>query len=181
MFLVHDLITREYHLALPPGAFKFGYAVDASWWPPSKTPVTKPATDFPKEANAEDPWLIELEQLLPICEENVGKDIFKIVVHHRGQYPFWVGNIWVWDISTDCPPETFPEFWGMQIEEQIDEFTSVYFYSLKYNWWNNCGPGIVPGHHFALLVINDETTSWEPEDELKCIIKPQFIDIYVQE
>ena len=92
MFLVSDEITREYHFALPPGEFNFGYAVDASWWPPSTMPVTDPATDFPRAANAEDPWWIEYEQLLPIKEENVGKDIFKVTVHHRGTDALWLGG-----------------------------------------------------------------------------------------
>ncbi|GAI85496.1 unnamed protein product, partial [marine sediment metagenome] len=92
-----DEITREYHIALPQGPFTFGYAVDASWWPPDNTPVTTPATDFPPEANAEDPWLIEWEQLLPLCEENIDKNIFKLTIHHRGFNQNWGAKMWSWD------------------------------------------------------------------------------------
>lgn len=184
MFLVTDEITREYHFALPPGAFNFGYAVDASWWPPTTTPVTNPAADFPRAANAEDPWLVEYEQLLPICAENVGKDIFKVTVHHRGVIPDgWYGFIWVWDLSTDCPPYGGdPEFYIDDNEEFVDDYTVVGYFHLYPNWWSNCGGGIIPGHHFAVLVVKQPQDSYpDPKAELTNIIGARFIDIYVKE
>jgi len=179
MFLVTDKITREYHFALPPGPFNFGYAVDASWWPPTKTPVTNPAIDFPREANAEDPWLIEYEQLLPICAESVGKDIFKITVHHRGISWFCHGGIWVWDLSTSCPPENDAYFTVSQFGI-IDDFTSVGHYTLFSSWWNKCQWGIVPGHHLALLILEQSQDVADSKAEMRYILAPRFVDIYVK-
>jgi hypothetical protein len=184
MFLVTDIITCEYHFALPPGPFNFGYAVNASWWEPTKTPVVDPAADFPREANAEDPWLIEYEQLLPICAENVGQDIFKVTVHHRGSHPYWNADIWVWDLSTDCPPTQgggYPEF-VIVVEDIIDDFTEAGYYPLFPKWWNDCGGGIIPGHHFAVMVVHQSQDGIiDSKAELHHITTARFIDIYVKE
>jgi hypothetical protein len=45
---------------LPAGPFVFGYAIDASWAPPTNKPVTDPMIDFPPEANCSEPWKVEL-------------------------------------------------------------------------------------------------------------------------
>jgi len=182
MFLVMDKITREYHFALPPGPFNFGYAVDASWWPPTTTPVTNPAVDFPPEANADDPWLIEYEQVLPICADNVGKDIFKVTVHHRSFENEWGADIWVWDLSTDCPPSEFgfSEF-GFYVLDKPDDFTNIGYCNLFTNWWYHCGAGVVPGHHFAVLVVHGYEENMAPpyKAEVVYVYGVKFIDIYV--
>jgi hypothetical protein len=182
MFLVTDKITREYHFALPPGPFNFGYAVDASWWPPTTTPVTNPAVDFPREANAEDPWLMEYEQLLPVCEENAAKDIFKVTIHHRGGdfVAGWVGRLWFWDLSTDCPQGKHSVF-VFGIFFKIDDFTVVGYGRNKYSdWWQECGDGIVPGHHFAVLTMIQYPDGPDSRTELRDVIAPCFVDVYVE-
>jgi len=65
MFKVSDVISRIYHIAPPEGEFVFGYVVDASWAPPTKTPVTDPLNDFPFYANCEDGYVLESKQLTP--------------------------------------------------------------------------------------------------------------------
>jgi formylglycine-generating enzyme required for sulfatase activity len=50
--------TREVRLRLPDGPIKLGYAVDACWMPPLKTPVTDPITDFPLTANCPEPYQV---------------------------------------------------------------------------------------------------------------------------
>jgi hypothetical protein len=51
MFTSYGQVSRTYHIWLPKGPVVAGYAVDACWEPPSKTPVIDPATDFPTTAN----------------------------------------------------------------------------------------------------------------------------------
>jgi hypothetical protein len=65
MFRVTDTIKRTYHIAPPDGEFIFGYVVDAYWVPPETTPVVDPKTDFPFWANAEEGYVLELEQIAP--------------------------------------------------------------------------------------------------------------------
>jgi hypothetical protein len=179
MFLVSYQITREYHFALPPGPFNFGYAVDASWWPPDNTPVTNPAVDFPREANAEDPWLIEYEQLLPIKEENVGKDIFKVTVHHRGTESIWNSYIYAWGLSGSSSGGKYPQF-SAGLAEVIDDYTTVGYLKLGSNWWYIAGDHINPGHHLGVLVVTYSQDGSDPKTELRFIYGPRFVDIYIE-
>jgi len=190
MFLVTDLITREYHLALPPGEFCFGYAVDASWCPPAKTPVTDPAIDFPLQANAEDPWQIDYEQLLPIYvwdESSVDKDIFKVTVHERGtfKYQWWFAYIWCWDCSISPFFLDNPEQWlfAWQVLDVVDPFTTTENYNLDiWNWgyYFSYGWG-VPGHHLGVLVVSRPTDyDTDPPCELGMIYGVKLIDIYIE-
>ncbi len=65
MFRTNETITRTYHIAATQGEFIFGYVVEASWAPPTATPVTDPANDFPFWANCEDGYVLEFEQIHP--------------------------------------------------------------------------------------------------------------------
>jgi hypothetical protein len=69
MFTCDGFVTRTYHIDPPEGAFKFGYIVDASWAPPSNTPVTNPAIDFPDWANAEEGVILEINQVNPLSSD----------------------------------------------------------------------------------------------------------------
>jgi len=51
MFRVDGSVTRTYTIWLPPGPVTAGYAIDACWEPPIRTPVTNPIEDFPLTAN----------------------------------------------------------------------------------------------------------------------------------
>ena len=55
-----DENTRTYDIDLPPGAFTFGYSVDASWEPPNPYPPVVIPDDFPITANS-----LEAFQLSP--------------------------------------------------------------------------------------------------------------------
>ena len=55
-------VTRIYEIYKPIGSFIVGYAVDASWAPPTKKPVTDPMLDFPPEANCPEPWKIDVTE-----------------------------------------------------------------------------------------------------------------------
>jgi len=56
MFRVNHSVTRTYRIALPSGPVVAGYAVEACWEPPTTTPVTNPAEDFPLTANQPEPY-----------------------------------------------------------------------------------------------------------------------------
>ena len=60
MFRVDGSDTETYHISLPPGPVVAGYAVEASWEPPIKTPVTDPINDFPISANQEEPYYFRM-------------------------------------------------------------------------------------------------------------------------
>ena len=182
MFLVTDEIMREYHIALPQGPFTFGYAVDASWWPPDNIPVTDPATDFPQEANAEDPWLIEYEQLLPICAGNLEKNIFKITIHHRGFNQNWNAKMWSWDLTTGDYNPIFPLFTPSE-EVFVDDYTTVKYCKLSQVWWYFYGMNgmAVPGNHFSILVVLSCEVEPPWKTELLHVYGAHFVNIYVEE
>ena len=60
-FYAGDSVTVTYDIKMPK-PFVFGYAIDASWMPPTKKPVTDPMKDFPPSANCPEPWKIETQQ-----------------------------------------------------------------------------------------------------------------------
>ena len=57
-FYSGDSVTETYEIALPSGAWVFGYGIDACWLPPTVKPVTDPMTQFPSSANCPEPWKI---------------------------------------------------------------------------------------------------------------------------
>ena len=61
-FFCGQTVTVEYEIKMPTGPFVFGYAVDASWAPPIKKPVSDPMADFPPSANSPEPWKIQITQ-----------------------------------------------------------------------------------------------------------------------
>jgi len=60
MFPDYAVKSRVYHIYLPPGPVAAGYAVEACWMPPDKTPVTDPASDFPISANQDEPYYLRM-------------------------------------------------------------------------------------------------------------------------
>jgi len=54
-FYAGTSLAATYDIDLPDSQFVIGYAVDASWVPPTTKPVTDPMTDFPPEANCPEP------------------------------------------------------------------------------------------------------------------------------
>jgi len=58
-FYAGAAITHSYKIVLP-SPYSFNYAVDACWAPPTVNPVVDPMTDFPIEANCEEPHTIYL-------------------------------------------------------------------------------------------------------------------------
>jgi len=59
-FYADKEITQTFDLDMIGASMIFGYAVDASWAPPTTQPVTDPMQDFPPGANCPEPWKIEI-------------------------------------------------------------------------------------------------------------------------
>ncbi|MFH1341856.1 MAG: hypothetical protein ABIL01_11735, partial [Pseudomonadota bacterium] len=60
-FYTGTLTTVTYEIRKTPEPIMFAYAVDACWAPPLEKPVTDPMTQFPPEANCEEPWKITVD------------------------------------------------------------------------------------------------------------------------
>jgi len=58
IFKAGESISVTYEIDMPDAPFGFGYAVDASWAKSTVLPVNDPITDFPPEANCDEPWKI---------------------------------------------------------------------------------------------------------------------------
>jgi len=65
IFEVNQSVTRTYDIKLPPGAFTFGYSIDASWEPPNPNPPNFIPDDFPITANS-----VEAFELSPTIVSN---------------------------------------------------------------------------------------------------------------
>lgn len=65
MFEASESDTRTFDIDLPPGAFVFGYSVDASWYVPNPNPPVTIPDDFPITANS-----LEAFQLNPTVVSN---------------------------------------------------------------------------------------------------------------
>jgi hypothetical protein len=85
-FYADDTVTVVYQLSLPepPNEWVFGYAVDASWVPPTNTPVIDPMTDFPLEANCPEPWKIRANIVTNHLFGTAGTAVLNIDVFDRG-------------------------------------------------------------------------------------------------
>jgi hypothetical protein len=62
-----DEITETFEIRMPTSGFILGYAVDASWVPPTIKPVTNPMDDFSLEANCSEPWKLVVTEF-PVDE-----------------------------------------------------------------------------------------------------------------
>ncbi len=77
---VDSVVTTQYELKFQIGGFVFGYAVDCSWALPDNQPVEDPMEDFPPDANALEPWRIE------ITEEAIGQGL----TDQGGETRLWI-------------------------------------------------------------------------------------------
>ena len=60
IFQTYSHVQRTYRIWLPPGEpIVAGYAVEACWEPPLRTPVTNPVEDFPLTANQPEPYYFQ--------------------------------------------------------------------------------------------------------------------------
>jgi hypothetical protein len=91
MFECDEAVSRTYHISLPPGPVTVGYAVEACWEPPTVTPVTNPAEDFPFSANQPEPYHfnIVLNDNKPITDPSCCNLAAWTVHEARIEIDFW--------------------------------------------------------------------------------------------
>ena len=194
IFTCDGVITRTYHIQPPQGAFKFGYVVDASWVPPTKTPVTDPATDFPDMANAEDGYTLGVQQVKPIHQGvGSGANVIQWKLRHRIGYPE-LGLVFAYVIA--------PDFWGENDDwlvnawfrfeksgifpylgewEDIDPWTTIV-------WIAQMTPAptdVPPGHYLGLCISGFETyyiynNPTPGEAYFKISPTFDFVDLYLE-
>jgi len=94
MFQVDGGVSRTYHISLPPGPVTAGYAVEACWQPPTVSPVTDPANDFPITANQEEPYyfryIINYDE--PITEHELPVEDPDDCAHFMYEWKQWHGR-----------------------------------------------------------------------------------------
>jgi len=133
-FYSGDSITRTFDIDMPDSPFVMGYAVDASWVPPTVKPVTDPMNDFPPEANCLEPYGIEVTETDGGLTEFGGEiDIAISVFDHQG-------NDTHADPVLECP-------------ELFDTPQSVYGF---YHTYIHNDKGAPPGEYQVLVSVEDE-------------------------
>ncbi len=193
MFKTTDFISRTFHIKPPSnsGPFEFGYVVHACWAKPTHTPVTNPETDFPVEANCEDPWQTTIEQLQPVSYGVTGQPLFKATVKHRPLEKVVTALILVPSLSNFdyYDPANHPIYWGQYSAPDDysniidDETTEVFMYINSINM-AIIGDGLVPGHHLGILSVHLRGESeWgigPYESQLNIPIGVMPVDVYVE-
>ena len=103
MFTCDSSVSRTYHISLPTGPVVVGYAVEACWEPPTVTPVTNPAEDFPVTANQPEAYHfnIEFNDGNPITDPTCCNGSAPFTVH-EGRIEL---DIWYY------PPEFTDNYW----------------------------------------------------------------------
>jgi len=98
-FYAGTSIAATYDIDMPDTQFILGYAVDASWVPPTTKPVTDPMTQFPPEANCPEAWKIVITDT-PVgngLTDCGGQTILTIDVYD------WQGKDDVYPVVVECP------------------------------------------------------------------------------
>jgi hypothetical protein len=80
-FASSAIITRTYHIALPPGEWEFGYSVDACWAPPTNVPVMDIVEDFPPQANTLRNYRADMEISGPLVGQEPSTLTIRIYHH----------------------------------------------------------------------------------------------------
>ena len=194
MFKTTDFMSRTFHIKPPAGggAFEFGYVVSACWFQPTVTPVTNPETDFPIEANCEDPWQMTIQQLEPINYGVAGQPLFKARIKHRPLEGVTSARILVPTLSTSegyMPNYSMikwawkhgdPDPWSTTIDDETTEVT------LKITpfYMKIIGDGLVPGHHLGVLqVLTQGESQGDPgpyETQFYQPLGVMPVDVYVE-
>jgi hypothetical protein len=162
MFKTNDIFVREYHLKPPAWGedFEFGYVISACWAKPTVQPVTNPETDFPVNANCEDPYEISIVQLQPIRYSVGTEPLFKVTIRHSP------GNV---PIYAAFKIPSLSDYWGYASEDivvphwgqnhfpndvsYIDDETTELVMRIAQSEWEDIGDGLVPGYHLAIFAV----------------------------
>jgi len=129
MFETNKKIGRMYHISLPPGPVVAGYAVEACWEPPIKTPVTNPVEDFPVTANQPEAYHFEMviNDGNPITDETCCNVYGNTSIHQaRAEVNIWYpppgydwNEGWFW-VASWAPEFNFHDY-GFTLEFPIND------------------------------------------------------------
>jgi len=174
MFKGHDIFVREYHLKPPAWGedFEFGYVISACWAKPAVQPVTNPETDFPVNANCEDPYEISIVQLQPITySSGAGSEpIFIVTVRHAPGHipkvaaikmPTLSSDVWYSDDSLNNVFQWLSDDYPNDVE-YIDDETTRLTMRIHPPEWHSVNNQLVPGYHTAIFFFG---TTWSDGTE----------------
>lgn len=149
-FYAGDSVSRIYEIRMPFNVFRFGYAVDACWTPPTIEPVTDPMTDFPPEANCPEPYKIVVNQDGGDLDVTGSSTDLLIAVYD------WQGKDDVYPPTVECP-ELFDGQVTAEWEEDGDGYT-IYRATIQNSKF------APPGEYWCLVskvpVENDDSSGW---------------------
>jgi len=84
-------------LALPEGPIRFGYAIDASWHPPTIDPPIDYMQDFPESANSSEAYKILTEYERDLLPETGSSTRVRVTVHDHQGYET------ISSVTVECP------------------------------------------------------------------------------
>ncbi len=193
MFKGHDIFVREYHLKPPKWGedFEFGYVISACWAKPTVQPVTNPETDFPVNANCEDPYEISIVQLQPISYSAGTEPLFKVTIKHSpGNAPIWVAfKIPSLSSDFDYAGQTILALrWSKnngphEDVNYIDQETTELLMRIQSAEWQDIGDGLVPGYHLAMFLAYSFWSDGTEDGRLSQMYDPlgvQALRVYVE-
>jgi hypothetical protein len=193
MFKTHDIFVREYHLKPPAWGedFEFGYVISACWAKPTVEPVTNPETDFPVNANCEDPYEVSIVQLQPI-RYNVGTEpLFKVTIRHSpGNVPVWtafkipsLSSYWGYAGKTILALRWSEHHGPHEDVNYIDDETTELIMRIQPAEWQDIGDGLEPGNHLAMFLVCSWWSDGTEEGYLSQMYDPfgvQPLQVYVE-
>jgi hypothetical protein len=193
MFKTNDMFVREYHLKPPAWGedFEFGYVISACWAKPTVEPVTNPETDFPVNANCEDPYEISIVQLQPIKYSVGTEPVFKITIKHS---PGNVPGLTAFKIPSlssgfDYEGENilaliWSENNGPHDDvNYIDDETTELTMRIQPAEWQDIGDGLEPGYHLAMFLVSSRWSDGTEEgylSQMRETIGVQPLQVYVE-
>jgi len=129
-FYVGDSIEVIYEVALPPSELAFGYAVDASYYPPLVKPVTDPMVDFGLDANCPEAWQLSVSVESGLVETG-GEAVLTVDVYD------WQGKDDAHQLMAECPGLGTGMFYG----EWVGDFAGYTRYEITVDNPNQAVPG----------------------------------------
>ena len=117
------VVSRTYHLALPPGEWEFGYTIDACWAPPDNVPVKDVVEDFPKNANTLQDYRIEILISGPLVGDE--PSLLKITAYKH--FPDLLEHTTLASIFACCLDGWILPYWVYEPALTTDEYYEYHF------------------------------------------------------
>jgi Tol biopolymer transport system component len=142
-------IKREFKLTLKTGGLVFGYAIDASWEPPTVDPPVDLMTDFPDSANAGEPYVTSVYADKDLIDVTGSASILNLQLADRqaGSSPSgaWLECPDLWDGLRE------PQIWGVTPGDPL--WTPI-FTSFEISNDKGASEGLYPA---MIKVVDDQT------------------------